>query len=147
QNTPNTTLISGAIDNTGLASALQQILCAGPATPTPDWSGYESDPSVIPSQCADGSVFASTVPNVTFFARNYAAPRSLRSNLNWTGPLLNNRFAANVEATYSRNMNQSGIVDLNFNPVVRFTLPDEAQRPVFVQTTSIVPTTGAIASR
>jgi hypothetical protein len=145
QNTPNTTLISGAIDNTGLASALQQVLCAGPATPTPDWSSY-NDPSTIPGQCADGSVFASTVPNVTFFARDYAAPRSLRSNLNWSGPVLNNLFSANIEATYSRNMNQSGIVDLNFSPVVRFTLPDEAQRPVFVQSSSIAPATGSIAS-
>ena len=147
QNTPNTTLISGAIDNTGLASALQQVLCAGPATPTPDWGAYVNDPSTIPAQCSDGSVFASTVPNVTFFARDYASPRSLRSNLNWSGPLLNNLFSGNIEATYSRNMNQSGIVDLNFKPVVQFTLPDEAHRPVFVQTTSIVPTTGSIASR
>ncbi|MFL5602608.1 MAG: hypothetical protein ACJ77R_04225, partial [Gemmatimonadaceae bacterium] len=147
QNTPNTTLISGAIDNTGLATALQQVLCAGPATPVPDWSSYANDPSSLPDQCTDGSVFASTVPNVTFFAKDYAAPRSLRSNLNWSGPVLNNLFTANVEATYSRNMKQSGIVDLNFNPVVQFTLPDESQRPVFVQTTSIVPTTGAIASR
>src|SRR5438445_36866 len=147
QNTPNTTLISGAIDNTGLARALQQVLCAGQATPTPDWSGYTSDPSVIPTQCTDGSVFASTVPNVTFFAKDYAAPRSLRSNLNWSGPLLNNLFTGNIEATYSRNMNQSGIVDLNFNPVVQFTLPDESHRPVFVQTTSIVSATGTIASR
>jgi hypothetical protein len=147
QNTPNTTLISGAIDNTGLANALQQVLCAGPAAPTPDWSSYVNDPSNVPAQCADGSVFASTVPNVTFFAKDYASPRSLRSNLNWTGPLLNNLFTGNIEATYSRNMNQSGIVDLNFKPVVQFTLPDEAHRPVFVQTTSIVPTTGTIASR
>src|SRR5437868_12891058 len=147
QNTPNTTLISGAIDNTGLASAIQQILCAGPATPVPDWNGYATDPSTIPSQCTDGSVFASTVPNVTLFARDYAAPRSLRSNLNWSGPLLKNLFTGNIEATYSRNMNQSGIVDLNFNPVVQFTLPDENHRPVFVQTSSIVPATGTIASR
>ncbi|HEV2017908.1 MAG TPA: hypothetical protein VGQ98_06315, partial [Gemmatimonadaceae bacterium] len=147
QNTPSTTLISGAIDNTGLASALQQVLCAGPATPTPGWGNYANDPSTIPAQCADGSVFASTVPNVTFFAKDYAAPRSLRSNLNWTGAFLNNRLVGNVEATYSLNLNQPGIVDLNFKPVVQFTLPDEAHRPVFVQTTSIVPTTGAIASR
>ena len=147
QNVPNTTLIIGAIDNTGLASALQQVLCAGPSTPVPDWSSYTSDPSNVPSQCTDGSVFASTVPNVTFFARDYAAPRSLRSNLNWTGPMLGNRFSGNVELTYSRNMNQPSIVDLNFSPVVQFTLPDEAQRPVFVQTTSIVPQTGSIASR
>jgi hypothetical protein len=147
QNTPNTTLISGAIDNTGLASALQQVACVGPSAPIPDWSGYASDPSTVPSQCTDGSVFASTVPNVTFFARDYAAPRSLRSNLNWNGPVLNNLFTGNAEVTYSRNMNQSGIVDLNFSPVVQFTLPDEDHRPVFVQTTSIVPTNGTIASR
>jgi len=147
QNTPNTTLISGAIDNTGLAGALQQVACAGPAAPIPDWSGYAADPSSIPSQCTDGSVFASSVPNVTFFADDYAAPRSLRSNLNWSGPLLNNLFTATVEGTFSRNMNQAGTVDLNFNPVVQFTLPDEDHRPVFVQTTSIVPANGAIASR
>ena len=147
QNTPNTTLISGAIENTGLAGALQQVLCAGAAAPVPDWNSYGTDPSAIPDQCADGSIFASTVPNVTFFAPDYSAPRSVRSNLNWTGPILRNRFSATIEATYSRNVNQSGIVDLNFNPVVQFTLPDEVQRPVFVQTTSIVPTTGTIASR
>jgi hypothetical protein len=44
-------------------------------------------------------------------------------------------------------MNQASIVDLNFSPVVQFTLPDEAQRPVFVRTSSIVPQTGTIASR
>jgi hypothetical protein len=147
QNTPNTTLISGAIDNTGLPNALQQVICAGTATPTPDWSGYLSDPSLVPTQCADGSVFASTVPNVTFFARDYAAPRSVRTNLNWTGPILNNRFSGQVEATYSRNMNQSGFVDLNFSPVVQFTLADESHRPVFVLPTSIDPVTGSIASR
>jgi hypothetical protein len=147
QNTPGTNLIGSAIDNTGLPGSLQQLLCAGAATPVPDWSGYASDPNTVPAQCADGSVFASTVPNVTFFARDYTAPRSLRSNLNWSGPILSNRFSAQVEATYSRNMNQAGIVDLNFNPAVRFSLPDEQGRPVFVQPTSIVPATGAIASR
>ncbi|HET6761908.1 MAG TPA: TonB-dependent receptor, partial [Gemmatimonadaceae bacterium] len=74
QNTPNTTLISGAIDNTGLPNALQQLICAGAATPPPDWSSYASDPSSVPTQCTDGSIFASTVPNVTFFAKDYAAP-------------------------------------------------------------------------
>lgn len=146
QNTPNTTLISGAIDNTGLPSALQQVQCGGPATPTPDWNAYATDPTGAPTQCADGSVFASTVPNVTFFSEDYRAPRSLRSNLNWSGPMLGNLFSGNIEATYSLNMNQAGIVDINFHPVVEFTLPDENHRPVFVQTTSIVPATGTIAS-
>jgi hypothetical protein len=147
QNTPNTTLIGQAIDNTGLPGSLQQVLCAGAATPIPEWNDYAADPGSVPSQCTDGSVFASTVPNVTFFANDYRAPRSLRSNLNWAGPILGNRFGAMIEATYSRNANQAGVVDLNFNPSVRFTLPEEDHRPVFVNNTSIVPTSGAIASR
>ncbi|HEU4747954.1 MAG TPA: hypothetical protein VFS56_05590, partial [Gemmatimonadaceae bacterium] len=147
QSTPGTNLIGPAIDNTGLPGSLQQLLCAGAAAPVPDWSGYASDPAMLPTQCADGSVFASTVPNVTFFAGDYKAPRSLRSNLNWNGSILSNRFAAQVEATYSRNMNQAGIVDLNFNPSARFNLGDERDRPVFVEPASIVPGTGTIASR
>src|SRR6185503_17231452 len=42
--------------------------------------------------------------------------------------------------------NQAGFVDLNFSPAVRFRLPDEANRPVYVQSSSIVPATGAIAT-
>ncbi|HEY0527776.1 MAG TPA: TonB-dependent receptor [Gemmatimonadaceae bacterium] len=147
QNTPNTTLISGAIDNTGLPSGLQQVLCAGPSTPAPDWNSYLNDPSAAPSQCTDGSIFASGLPNVTFFSKDFAAPRSVRSNLNWTGPILGNRFSAQLEGTYSLNMNQQGTVDLNFSPVVQFTLPDESRRPVFVAPASIDPLSGAIASR
>ena len=41
----------------------------------------------------------------------------------------------------------AGEIDLNFDPTVRFTLADEGGRPVFVNPTSIVPTSGAVASR
>ncbi len=149
QNTPGTTLIGGAIDNTGLPGAVQQLNCVGAAAPAPDWTAYATDPSAIPSTCADGStgtVFANSAPNVSLFARDYRSQRSLRSNLQWNGPILGNRFSATVEGTYSLNMHQSGFVDLNFNPVPRFQLADEGGRPVYVQPTSIVPTTGAIAS-
>jgi hypothetical protein len=43
-------------------------------------------------------------------------------------------------------MNQQSSVDLNFNPQVRFNLPDEDGRPIFADASSIVPATGAIAS-
>src|SRR4029079_16536241 len=84
QGLPSATSIGSAIDNTGLAGALQQITCVGAAVPTPDLSAYAADPSTIPSRCADGStgtVFASDAPNATLFARDFAAPRSVRSNL------------------------------------------------------------------
>jgi hypothetical protein len=150
QNVPNISMLGAALDNTGLPSAVQQLNCVGSAAPTPDWSGWASDPALVPDRCADGStgtVFANSSPNVTLFSPDYQSPRSLRSNLQWNGPILGNRFSATIEATYSSNLNQQSPVDLNFDPTTRFTLDDEGDRPVFVFPTSIVPSTGAIASR
>lgn len=149
QNTPATTLLGQALDNTGLPSAVQQLNCVGPATPIPNWTQYENDLSTIPTTCADGttgSVFANSAPNVFLFDKDFAAPRSVRSNLQWNGPVLGNRLMATLEGVYSRNLNQAGFVDLNFNPANGFALSSEAGRPVYVQPSSIVPTTGAIAS-
>jgi hypothetical protein len=150
QNTPGTQLITGALDNTGLPSGVQQLTCSGLATPTPDWGAYSTNPGMIPDRCADGtagSVFANNLPNATLFDPSYAAQRSVRSNLQWSGTTIGNRFFTTIDATYSRNLNQPGSFDLNFNPTVRFNLGDEAGRPVYVQPTSIAPTSGAIASR
>jgi hypothetical protein len=150
QGSPNATLPSQAIANTGLATGAQQLTCTGAATPVPNWSAYASDPATIPTQCADGTtgtVFASTVPNVTLFDHSYSAPRSVRSNLQWAGAVLDNRVMATLNGTYSVNQHQPGFVDLNLNPAARFTLAAENNRPVFVDPTSVVPATGAIALR
>jgi hypothetical protein len=141
--------IGAALDNTGLPGATQQIYCVGPAVPIPDWGVYANDPSAIPGECADGtggSPFSNSSPNVTLFARNFMPQRTVRSNLSWNGAILDARFNANVEATYSLNMNQQRVVDLNFDGVTRFTLAGE-NRPVFVDTASIVAGTGSIAAR
>ena len=150
QNTPATTLIGSAVENTGLPGAVQQINCVGEAAPIPDWDLYATNPELIPDRCADGTggtVFANNSPNVTLFSDDYRAPRSVRSNVSWTGSVLDNRFSANAEITYSVNLNQQSQVDLNFSPIERFALGEEDGRPVFVEPTSIVPLTGAIASR
>jgi hypothetical protein len=141
--------IGQVLENTGLPGGTQQIMCVGPAAPIPDWDAYAVDPDAIPEVCADstvGTIFSNAAPNVTLFARNYRAPRTVRSNLSWNGSILDARFSANVEATYSLNLNQQRSFDLNFDAVQRFTLADEG-RPVFVDTGSIVSTTGSIASR
>ncbi|WP_411280947.1 carboxypeptidase regulatory-like domain-containing protein [Gemmatimonas sp.] len=148
QNTPQSTLVGSAIDNTGLASAIQQLACVGPATPMPDWNTY-GNPALIPTRCADGStgtVFSNRAPNVTLFAKDYAAPSSLRSNLSWSGPILRTRFNASFDATYSLNTRQSSFVDRNFAGVQRFAVDNEDGRPVYVLPTSIIPLTGAIAA-
>ncbi|MEP6496216.1 MAG: carboxypeptidase-like regulatory domain-containing protein [bacterium] len=150
QNTPTSALLGASLVNTGLPSGLQQMSCVGAAAPIPDWNRYAADPLAIPSRCADGAagtVFASTVPNVTLFTHDWSAPRAARGNLNWQGPILNNRLTATIEGAYSLNLNQSSFSDLNFAPNPQFSLSDEGGRPVFVRLTSIVPSTGAIASR
>ena len=150
QNSPGTQSISSAIDNTGLPSAIQQVACVGSATPSPDWKAYAANPGLIPTTCADGTtgtVFSNTLPNVALFSPDFVSPRGVRSNLQWNGPILNNRFSVTVDGTYSRNLGQQSSVDLNFDPTTRFSLADEGNRPVFVNASSIVPATGAIASR
>ncbi|MEK7401113.1 MAG: TonB-dependent receptor [Gemmatimonadota bacterium] len=146
QSLPQTNSVDAAIDNTGLPSAVQQIQCVGSATPVPAWNTYNNAAN-IPTTCAGApSVFGSSAPNVNSFASNYVSPRSLRGNLNWAGTALKNRFSASVDLTASWNLNQSSGIDRNFAAAQQFTLPGEDSRPVFVPTTSIVPTTGSIAS-
>ncbi len=147
-NSTSSGMIGAALDNTGLPTGTQQIVCVGPAVPTPNWTLYTSNQSGIPAACADGttgSVFANASPSVTLFAPGFSPPRSVRSNLSWNGNVLDQRFSLNVEGTYSLNVNQQRSLDLNFAPTTRFTLDDG--RPVYVQPSSIVTTTGSIASR
>lgn len=148
QNSPQARLTSSAIDNTGLANSAQNLACTGSAVPIPDWAMYGADPSTIPTLCANGTSgtpFSNTTPNVSLFSKDYELQRSVRSNLQWNGPILDNRFTTTVEVTYSFNQHQPGAVDLNFNPVQRFTLAEEGNRPVYAQAANITPATGAIA--
>jgi hypothetical protein len=149
QGTPSATSIGTAMSNTGLASAVQQLFCVGAAAPASNWPQYATNPGTIPTTCADGTsgtVFSTTAPNVILFDPDYRSPRSLRSNLQWSGTVLGGRFSATVDGTYSLNVDQAGSVDLNFKPSRQFTLESEGNRPVFVQASSIVPATGAIAA-
>lgn len=151
QNIPNSSLVSNAIDNTGLPTALQQLNCVGAAVPDVRWDEYV-DGTGIPEDCRPGyesTVFSNNSPNVSLFARGYKPQASYRGSLSWGGPILKNGYRLNVSGTMSLNQNQQGTIDLNFDTssVSRFTLANEGGRPVFVAPTAIVPGTGAIGSR
>lgn len=142
--------INSVVNNTGLPNSIQSISCVGPAAPVPDWDLYLGDPGAIPAECADGSagtVFSNSLPSATLYSRDYNASRSVRTDLSWTGSILDNRFGLTVSAQHSMNLNRSNTVDLNFDPTVRFNLANEGGRPVFVEPANIVERTGAIASR
>ena len=149
QNLPQATLLGAALDNTGLASAVQQLSCVGATVPSQDWGGWLSNPSSVPAACADGSVtspFTNIAPNVSFFSKDWQATRSVRGNLQWNGPVASGRYTANVDLTYSRNLNQPGNYDLNFAGHAVFGLANDG-RPVFVPVTSIDTATGLSAPR
>ena len=141
--------VGSALDNTGLPSGVQQLVCTGDAAPLPDWTAYERDLGLIPSTCADGrggSVFSNAAPNVVLFARSFQPQQAARANLSWQGPVLDARASLSVEGTFALNLHQAQPVDLNFESSPQFALASEANRPVFVQPSSIDPLTGAIAA-
>jgi hypothetical protein len=138
------TLLSEASSITGLPDASRSIRCVGTAVPRPDWARYADDPGAIPTQCADGSdVLADSAPAVRLVDRGYAPPRSWRANLSYASQ--QRWLVYSVEGTYSLNLDQTGVVNLNFSDVTRFTAVGEG-RLVFAPVGSIVPTSGSIST-
>ena len=148
QNMRGPDLVTSAIANTGLPGSALQLSCTGTATPTSEWNVLSA--SGAPTRCADGSagsVFSNSAPNVTVFDSRYAQEKSIRTNLSWTGNILQNRFALTANGTYSYNMHQPDAFDLNFRGAQQFALPAEGGRPVYVLPTSIDPVSGLIGTR
>ncbi len=141
------TLYGAALAAPGLSNAETQLVCIGSAAPAPDWSMYAQDPGSIPSQCAD-TVTAVTItphPNVTAFDPGFRAPRAWRASLGVQHRILGT-YTVSADASYARGVSQYGFRDLNLITTARFTVPDEANRPVYVPAGAIVPTTGALGS-
>ena len=148
QNVGSANLLSDAVAQTGLPTSTRTIACVGPAAPVPDWSSYSGSPTTAPAACADGStggIFSTAAPSVLAFDRGFEQPRSFRTAADWSSPVLDNRFVLGLQGVFSWNMNQPGIVDINLDPARGFTLGTEEGRPVFVDPSAIVPTTGTIA--
>jgi len=138
-------LLADAIGTTGLPGSTERLTCTGPASPIPDWQAFLNDPSTIPSTCAGGaSIFADTARAAMLIDPSYTPMRSWRGTLGWTNTILGNYVS--VDGTYALNLNQAGVVDLNFAGAPKFTLASEGNRPVFVSATSIVPSTGTASA-
>ncbi|HVH66766.1 MAG TPA: TonB-dependent receptor [Gemmatimonadales bacterium] len=142
-----TALYAAALGAPGLATGETQLTCVGSAVPSPDWSRYAADPSTIPSQCVDtaAAVTVAPHPDVTAFASDFGAPRARRASVALVQRFGRSNYWVTLEGSYARGVNQYGFRDLNLVTTPRFTLPDEAGRPVYVPADSIVPTTGAVS--
>ncbi len=148
---PSTNLVANAAGATGLPNNESQLICIGSVVPVPDWSGFATDPSGIPTSClGGGNLFVPTArPNVTVFGDDFAASRAWRGSLGATRRFWQ-RYTFNFDLAYARGVAQTGYLDANLNAAPQFALGAEGGRPVFVPAATVVPTTGAttvLASR
>ena len=139
------TLPGTAQAQSGLLGAQTQLFCTGAGVPIPDWADYINHPEDIPAECVDN---ASTpvingTPSVTTYDPNYGAPKTKRVSLGLTRRVTQ-RITFNVDASYVRGVGQGASRDLNLNETARFSLGNEANRPVYADPAQIFPTTGAI---
>lgn len=143
RSTVSSSLFSSAAAATGLSDAESQLVCTGDYTPQPDWAAFSADVSSLPTQCVGvGNQFTPTgVPSVTVFEKNFEAPRAWRASLGAQKRLLG-RYSANVDFSLAEGVAQTGYTDLNLNTSPKFALGNEGGRPIFVDPSTIVPTSG-----
>lgn len=137
------TLLADALAASQRTSGYRQLLCVGAAAPTPNWNVFEADPSVIPSECSGASALADTGTAVRLFDRSYTAMRSWRATLGWTSTVMGQYVA--LDGAYALNLHMPGTMDLNFSGIPRMVLPEEHGRPVYVDPTGVVESTGSLA--
>ncbi|MEO7043002.1 MAG: carboxypeptidase-like regulatory domain-containing protein [Gemmatimonadaceae bacterium] len=146
------TLSPDDVDNvarsTGLPSAVQQLVCVESAAPLANWRAYVESQSFIPSACTDGQVgspLINTGSPAMLYGAGYTASSSWRSELNWTH-MISTHVDGKLSATYALNSGGTEPYDLNLNATPRFTLNDEAGRPVFVTPASIASASGLLST-
>lgn len=139
------TLPGTAQAQSGFATTETQLSCVGGNVPRPDWNRFANDPSTIPTECTGGgsSPILTGRPSVTVYDANYGAAKTYRGSLGFSRRFWNT-WALNVDASYVRGVGQSASRDLNLNETARFTIGNEANRPVYADPTQIIGITGAI---
>jgi hypothetical protein len=136
-------ILADARAATGLADGTLVLSCVGSAVPQPDWSSF--DASASPAQCLDGSgALAERAPSVTLIDPSYDVPRSWRSSLDWSATV--HRMLLRVGGLLSYDLDQPGVVDVNFSGDQKGTLSGERDRPQYVSVGAIDAATGAVSA-
>jgi hypothetical protein len=126
------------VAETGLASGLRELRCVDTATPRPEWERY-GDLAAIPTGCAVGSPnesFVQSARPVSLYSPDFVFGHSVRAEAQWMAPI-SRTVHLSVGGMTAVNTSQPLSVDLNFDGVPRFTLPDEVNRPVFVSPANV----------
>jgi hypothetical protein len=139
----STDLVASFAGNGAVGS---RFTCIGNAAPRPDWARFLADTSTVPAHCDNGSqpVYSQTGPGLAAYDDGFTVGHSWRADVGWKAPLVR-RVSGTVSAMLALNSQQPETVDRNFSGVARSSLPDEANRPLFVNPPSVVAATGAIS--
>lgn len=140
--------VGEALRHTGLATGVEQIDCVGASVPIPNWSSFASSPTNLPLECADafgGTTSIIPDPSVFAYSRAFQPTRSWRGALGLSGAL-SQRLSGAISGTYAFNSHLPDGFNENFGGSQRFALASEGGRPVFVDPSDIVPSTGVIRS-
>lgn len=140
------TALAAAWGETGTGEFGRQLVCVGPAAPSPDWPAFASDPAAVPSTCAGGEPrFADLASPATVFAPSFAEPRVWRGSLGGGGAL-GRRSWYHLDVLLARGSRLASAVDRNRVSAAAFTLPGENGRPVFVAPDAIDPLSGGLVA-
>jgi hypothetical protein len=140
-------LFSSARDLTGLPGAQSQIICVGAGVPAPAWELYREDPSSIPTECTgepSQTRSSGRGPSVAVFDPGYRTAQTWRASAG-VQRRLSVAISGNVDVTYALGRNQQGVTDLNLRETPAFTLPAEAERPMYVPAEAIVQRNGQVS--
>lgn len=141
--TPGT--LADAVAGAGLAGNTLTLNCVGTAVPIPDWHSLTGANPIVPSACADGGgALVERAPSVTLVDPAFDVPRSWRASLNWGSNI--GSWLIKMDALGSYDLSLPSTLDANFAGVSHFTLPGEENRPVYVSSGAIDPTTGALSA-
>jgi hypothetical protein len=127
-------MLSGAA---GDAVGSGRVECVGASIPSFALADLFSHAEDAPRNCASGgSGLSSTLPRAAVFASDFGAPRSLRASLNIDWQIYTATWIK-WHGSYASGYHEPTALDQNFNAMARFSLGDEARRPVFVDPSTI----------
>ena len=138
--------LADAMVGAGIAGSTLSLSCVGATVPAPNWSGFAAGTTPLPSSCLDGTGnLTERAPAVTLVDPSFDVPRSWRASLGWASSMKG--WMLKLDGLASYDLSQPSTVDANFRGATVFNLAGENGRPMYVQSFSIDPASGAVSPR
>ena len=139
-------IFSTARDATGLLNGQANLSCVGAAVPPLHWGDFWATSSDVPTMCAAGTAnqAVSALPRIVAVDPSFHLPRTLQASLS-AGRSFAKIWNISLDGSMTDGAAGAAFRDLNLVESPRFTVSNEASRPVFAPANAIVPGTGAMA--